>query len=300
MPVKYNPQLASLAKMPPDGDSWLHEIKYDGYRIGCAIDGGTVRLISRNSNDWTHQFPEIAAAARKLGLADALIDGEVAMLMSDGRSSFEALQQAIAGTTSRAPLVYIVFDLLRLNGASLVDLPLEERKTRLQALVGSGKRGRIRFAEHVVGHGDLLLEHASRLGLEGIVSKRRDLPYRAGRHDGWRKIKCLRTETFVIGGFHLVKSRAHDGIGALLIGQYAGTRLAFSGRVGTGFSHALATDLRRRLETTTQRDCPFDPPPGPTERHATWVAPTLKCNVAYAERTVDGRLRHPKFVGLKI
>jgi bifunctional non-homologous end joining protein LigD len=285
--------------MPPDGDLWLHEIKYDGYRIGCGISGGVVRLVSRNGNDWTHQFPEIAAAARKLRVADALIDGEVAMLMPDGRSSFEALQQAIAGTASRAPLVYIAFDLLRLNGASLADLPLEERKSRLHALVGSGKRGRIRFAEHVVGHGDLLLEHASRLGLEGIVSKRRDLPYRAGRHDGWRKIKCLRTETFVVGGFHLVKSRAHEGVGALLIGQYDGRRLAFSGRVGTGFSHALAIDLQRRLEATTQRDCPFDPHPGPTERQAIWVKPTLRCAVAYAERTVEGRLRHPKFVGLR-
>jgi bifunctional non-homologous end joining protein LigD len=296
--LKYFPQLATLAKTPPDGDLWLHEIKYDGYRIGCAIDRTGVRLISRNGNDWTHQFPEIAAAARKLPVADALIDGEIAMLMPDGRSSFEALQQAIAGTTARAPLVYIVFDLLRVNGASTSDLPLQDRKARLQSIVGGGKRGRIRFAEHVVSHGDLLLEHAARLGLEGIVSKRRDLPYRPGRHDGWRKTKCLRTETFVIGGFHEVKSRARDGIGALLVGQYHGRRLAFSGRVGTGFSHALATDLRQRLEAMTQRSCPFDPDPGPTERHAHWVTPALKCQVAYAERTEEGRLRHPKFVRL--
>jgi len=218
--------------------------------------------------------------------------------MSDGRSSFEALQQAIAGTTARAPLVYIVFDLLRLNGAATTDLPLEQRKARLQSIVGSSKRARIRFAEHVIGHGDLLLGHAARLGLEGIVSKRRDLPYRPGRHDGWRKIKCLRTERFVIGGFHEVKSRARDGVGALLVGQYAGKRLSFSGRVGTGFSHALATELRDRLDATTQRDCPFDPHPGPTERHAHWVTPTLTCDVSYAERTEDGRLRHPKFVRL--
>jgi bifunctional non-homologous end joining protein LigD len=296
--VTYSPQLATLANAPPDGDLWLHEIKYDGYRIGCLLDRSGVRLISRNGNDWTDQFPEVVAAARKLRVADALIDGEVAMLMPDGRSSFEALQQAIAGTTSRAPLVYIVFDLLRVNGASMADLPLEERKARLQSIVGSSKRGRIRFAEHVVGHGDLLLDHAARLGLEGIVSKRRDLPYRPGRHDGWRKIKCLRTESFVIGGFHEVKSRAHNGVGALLVGQYDGKRLAFSGRVGNGFSNTLAIELRDRLEATAQRDCPFDPHPGPTERHARWVKPTLRCDVAYAERTVEGRLRHPKFMGL--
>ena len=297
MPSDYVPQLATIAKTPPAGDRWLHEIKFDGYRIGCAIDNGNVRLISRNGHDWTDRFPEVAAAACALKVKDALLDGEVAMLMPDGRTSFEALQQVVAGTTSRAALVYVVFDLLRLNGASTRALPLEERKARLQALIGTPTRGRIRFAEHVAGHGDVLLEHAARLGLEGIVSKRRDLPYRPGRHDSWRKIKCLRTETFVIGGFHDIKSRTQEGIGALLVGQYVGKRLVFSGRVGTGFSHALASDLRRRLDATTQRECPFDPHPGPSERHAHWVKPALRCEVAYGERTREGRLRHPKFVG---
>jgi bifunctional non-homologous end joining protein LigD len=295
----YTPQLATLGKTPPEGDRWLHEIKFDGYRIGCVIANGGVRLITRKGNDWTDKFPEVVDAARKLKVRDALIDGEVAMLMPDGRTSFEALQQALAGSTSRAPLVYVVFDLLRVDGTSIAQLPLEERKARLQALVGSRKTGRIRFVEHVEGHGDVLLEHAARLGLEGIVSKRRDLPYLPGRHDSWRKIKCLRTETFVIGGFHRLKGRTRDGIGALLIGQYDGQRLAFAGRVGTGFSHALATDLQRRLAATAQRACPFEPPPGPTERHAQWVTPTMKCDVAYAERTQEGRLRHPKFVGMK-
>src|SRR6185295_6045612 len=120
-----------------------------------------------------------------------------------------------------------------------------------------------------------------------------------GRHDSWRKIKCLRTETFVIGGFHRLKGRTREGIGALLIGQYVGKRLAFAGRVGTGFSHALATDLQHRLEATAQRSCPFEPPPGPAERHAQWVTPTMTCDVAYAERTHEGRLRHPKFIAMK-
>jgi bifunctional non-homologous end joining protein LigD len=294
----YNPQLATLGKTPPEGERWLHEIKFDGYRIGCVIADGGVRLITRKGNDWTDTFPEVAAAARALNVRDALIDGEVAMLMPDGRTSFEALQRALAGSTSRAPLVYVVFDLMRVNGRSIAQLPLEERKTRLQALVGTRKTGRIRFVEHVEGHGDVLLEHAARLGLEGIVSKRRDLPYLPGRHDSWRKIKCLRTETFVIGGFHDIKSTSQEGIGALLVGQYAGTRLVFSGRVGTGFSRALAIDVRRRLEATRQRDCPFDPHPGPTERHAHWVKPTLRCEAAYAEKTREGRLRHPTFVRL--
>jgi bifunctional non-homologous end joining protein LigD len=298
MRAEYAPQLATLVKAPPTGDRWLHEIKFDGYRIGCAIAKGEVRLISRNGNDWTHHFPEIADAARKLRVDDALIDGEVAMLMPDGRTSFEALQQVVARTTSRAPLVYIVFDLLYINGTSITKLPLEERKARLRALVGRRKTGRLRFAEHVEGHGELLLEHAAKLGLEGIVSKRRDLPYFPGRHDSWRKIKCLRAGTFVIGGFHEPKGSVRDGIGALVVGEYDGPRLVFSGRVGTGFSHALSLDVRRRLDATMQKECPFDPHPGPTERLARWVKPTMRCEVAYGERTREGRLRHPKFIRL--
>ena len=295
----YAPQLATLAKTPPEGDRWLHEIKFDGYRIGCVIArGDDVRLITRKGNDWTDRFQEIAAAARTLKVRDALIDGEIAMLMPDGRSSFEALQQAISGTTSRAPLVYLVFDLLRVDGTSITRLPLAERKALLKKIVGRRKTSRIRYVDHVEGHGDMLLEHAAQLGLEGIVSKRRDLPYYPGRHDSWRKIKCLRTETFVIGGFHDIKRTSQEGIGALVVGQYDGTRLVFSGRVGTGFSHALAIELRRRLEATTQRECPFDPHPGPAERHAHWVTPTLRCHAAYAEKTREGRLRHPKFIDL--
>ena len=298
MSFDYAPQLATLVGTPPEGDQWLHEIKFDGYRIGCIIENGTVRLITRKGNDWTEQFPEVVAAARKLPVTDALIDGEVAMLMPDGRSSFEALQQALAGSTSRAPLVYLVFDVLRIDGTPTTRLALEERKALLKKIVGRRKTGRIRYVDHVEGHGDVLLDHAAQLGLEGIVSKRRDLPYYAGRHDSWRKIKCLRTETFVIGGFHDLKSKSQEGIGALLVGQYDGGRLVFSGRVGTGFSHALAIDLRCRLEATKQRECPFDPHPGPSERHAHWVKPTLRCRAAYAEKTREGRLRHPKFIDL--
>jgi len=296
--LEYAPQLATLAKMPPEGDRWLHEIKFDGYRIGCVIADDGVRLITRKGNDWTDTFPEVVAAARTLKVRDALIDGEIAMLMPDGRSSFEALQQAISGAISRAPLVYLVFDLLRVDGQSITRLPLAERKALLKKIVGRRKTKRIRYVDHVDGHGDVLLDHAAQLGLEGIVSKRRDLPYYAGRHDSWRKIKCLRTETFVIGGFHDIKSRSQEGIGALVVGQYDGTRLVFSGRVGTGFSHALAIDLRRRLEALQQRECPFDPHPGQAERHAHWVKPTLRCRAAYAEKTREGRLRHPKFIGL--
>jgi bifunctional non-homologous end joining protein LigD len=295
----YEPQLATLGKAPPAGDLWLHEIKYDGYRIGCLIDKKGVRLISRNGKDWTHVFPAVADAAKKLPTKDALIDGEVAMVMEDGRTSFAALQQAAAGTASHTPLVYFVFDLLRLDGKRLDHLPLEERKARLRTLVGGRQTGRIRYSDHVVGDGDTLFEHAQRIGLEGIISKRRDLPYQPGRTDSWRKSKVIQRGTFVIGGVTDPEG-TRVGIGALLVGYYEGPRLVYAGRVGTGFSHAYAIELRKTLDAIQQRQCPFDPPilKGP-DRHAHWVKPSLVCEATYTEWTNDGRLRHPVFVKIR-
>jgi bifunctional non-homologous end joining protein LigD len=313
--TEYVPQLATIVTTPPSGDRWIHEIKYDGYRIGCLISKDGVRLISRNGKDWTQVFPSIAEAARSLPTRDALIDGEVAMLMADGRTSFAALQQAAAGTASHGPLVYFVFDLLRLDGKPLVGLPLEERKTRLRALVESAaprpEARRIRYAEHIVGDGETLLEHAARIGLEGIISKRRDLPYQPGRHDGWRKSKVRQRGSFVIGGMTDPQG-TRQGLSALLVGYYAPRevagrgargsrhgkqRLVYAGRVGTGFSHAFAIELRERLDALEQRQCPFDPPilKGP-ERLAHWVEPVLVCDVLFAEWTNDLRLRAPVFV----
>jgi bifunctional non-homologous end joining protein LigD len=296
---EYNPQLATLGSAPPSGDRWLHEIKYDGYRIGCIIDKQGVRLISRNGKDWTHVFPPIAEAAQKLKTKDAIIDGEVAMVMEDGRTSFAALQQAAAGTASHTPLVYFVFDLLRLNGERLDQLPLEERKKRLRALVGAKQAGRIRYSEHIVGDGEKLFEHATKIGLEGIISKRRDLPYEPGRSDSWRKSKVIQRGVFVIGGVTDPEG-SRVGLGALLVGYCDGPRLIFAGRVGTGFSHAFAVELRERLDKLAQKHCPFDPPivKGP-ERLAHWVKPVLMCEATYTEWTNDGRLRHPVFVKLR-
>ena len=297
--AEYNPQLATLGSEPPSGDRWLHEIKYDGYRIGCIIDKKGVRLISRNGKDWTHVFPSIAEAAKKLKTRDAIIDGEVAMVMEDGRTSFAALQQAAAGTASHTPLVYFVFDLLRLNGERLDQLPLEERKRRLRALVGAKQTGRVRYAEHILGEGEKLFEHATRIGLEGIISKRRDLPYEPGRSDSWRKSKVIQRGVFVIGGVTDPEG-SRVGLGALLVGYCDESRLIFAGRVGTGFSHAFAIELRQRLDALAQKACPFDPPivKGP-ERLAHWVKPVLVCEATYTEWTNDKRLRHPVFVKIR-
>jgi bifunctional non-homologous end joining protein LigD len=298
-PVDYRPQLATLATSPPAGDEWLHEIKFDGYRIGCQIRRGRVTLTSRNGHEWTAAFPEIAAAAATLPARDAFLDGEVAMVLPDGRTSFQALQNASAGTASRAALVYFVFDLLRLEGKSLEALPLEERKARLRALVGRRKTGRIRYADHVAGRGDEFFRQACRLGLEGIVSKRRDLPYVHGRHPGWLKTKCTLRQEFVIGGFTDPEG-VRAGLGALLVGHYDHGRLMFAGKVGTGFTHKGAVELRQQLDAIEQQASPFDPPPPRAlARAAHWVRPALVCDVVFTEWTAEGRVRHPSFQGLR-
>jgi bifunctional non-homologous end joining protein LigD len=306
----YDPQLATLVKDAPSGDGWLHEIKYDGYRIGCRIRGGRVTLISRNGKDWTAAFPDVATAAAALSVSDALIDGEVAIVLPDGRTSFQLLQNAASGGAADGTLIYFVFDLLRLDGERVQALPLVERKARLKALVGKRKTSRIRYAEHVQGSGRAFLQQACTLGLEGILSKRASEPYRPGRHGDWVKTKCVLEQEFVIGGFTDPEgSRA--GIGALLIGHYGpraaprgamkeASSLVFSGKVGTGFSHTVAIDLRRRLNAIEQKSCPFDPPPeGRLGKTAHWVKPQLVCQVVFTEWTADGKIRHPSFQGLR-
>ena len=319
--MEYKPQLATLANAPPAGDDWLHEIKYDGYRMGCAISPDGVRLTSRNGLDYTGALPEIVADAKALPVTSALLDGEVVVLLEDGRASFQALQQAMgepkavkAGLTAvraglktrnhvrpgsvRAGLVYLVFDLLELDGDSLLARPLEDRKTRLQALVARGSGRRIRYADHVVGHGDAFFAQATRLGVEGIVSKRRDGVYQPGRRSGWLKIKCLREQPFVVGGY-TDQEEMVGGLGALLVGHYEDGKLTFAGRVGTGFTQKISNGLLDRLRPLARKTSPFDPPPaGPLARTAHFVEPALVCRVAFAEWTDDDKIRHPVYRGL--
>jgi bifunctional non-homologous end joining protein LigD len=296
----YKPQLARLVKEAPEGDDWLHEMKYDGYRIGSRIDGDKVRLISRNGKDWTKAFPEICDAARKLGVRRALIDGEVAIVLPDGRTSFQDLQNSFSGG-SRRGLVYFAFDLLHIEGETLTRRRLDERKQQLLRLVGKpGARSRIRYSEHVVGQGARMFGEACRLKLEGIVSKRSDSEYKPGRSDAWVKTKCVLRQELVIGGFTDPEG-ARQGIGALLVGYYdAGGRLLFAGKVGTGFTTASSLDLRRRLDAIEQPGCPFTPrPAGWLGTHAHWVKPSLVGEVVFSEWTGDGKIRHPSFQGLR-
>ena len=298
---EYRPQLATLVKAAPDGAEWLHEIKYDGYRIGARLRAGRVTLRSRNGRDWTGAFPEIARAAAELDAGDALLDGEVALVLPDGRTSFQALQNASgAAGVGRGSLAYFVFDLLRLDGTRLDRLPLEERKARLRALLGRrAKDARIRYAAHVIGRGGAFFERACRLGLEGIISKRRDAPYRPGRGGAWLKTKCARRQELVIGGFTDPEG-ARAGIGALLVGHYDGGRLIFAGKVGTGFTRTSALALRARLDAIRRREPPFEGGPAGWRRtRAHWVEPRLVAEVAFTEWTADGKIRHPSFQGLR-
>jgi bifunctional non-homologous end joining protein LigD len=299
----YRPQLATLVKEAPQGNAWLHEIKYDGYRIGCRIRGGRIALYSRNGKDWTSAFPEIVEAARDLPLDDGLLDGEVAAVLPDGRTSFQALQNAFSAETAaaRGSLVYFVFDLLRVGGERLEPVPLEDRKERLRSLVGRPKKSsRIRYSEHVIGSGRAFFEHACRIGLEGIISKRRDQPHHAGRHRDWVKTKCSLRQEFVIGGFTDPEG-ARVGVGALLVGYYDEQgRLIFSGKVGTGFTQKSSLDLRARLNRLEQREAPFAArPAGWLGKNAHWVKPALVCEVEFTEWTADGKIRHPSFQGLR-
>jgi bifunctional non-homologous end joining protein LigD len=297
---QYRPQLAKLVKSVPDGDDWLHEIKYDGYRIGCFVEAGKAALISRNGHDWTRKFPEICEAAARLRAHRIVLDGEVAIESGDGRTSFHALQNAFGGG-SRAGLVYFVFDLLHLEEQDVSRKPLEERKALLQQILADSSPGpRIRFADHIVGGGPAVFREACRLGLEGVVSKKPRGPYRPGRNDDWVKTKCAARQEFVIGGF-TDREGERDTIGALLVGYHdPDGHLVFAGKVGTGFKAAEARALRKRLEMLARSDSPFVPrSEGRLGRSAHWVRPDLVCEVKFTEWTPDRKLRHPSFEGLR-
>ena len=298
LPDKIEPQLASAAKSPPAGPDWVHEIKVDGYRMLCRIARGHVRMFSRNDLDWTGDFDAVAQALGRLPVESAWLDGEVVAFDAAGRTSFQALQKALSAADSRG-LAYLVFDLLYLNGFDLREVALTERKRLLSDLLSDAPPA-IRYSEHFAVPGPAFLNNVADLGLEGMVSKRADLPYRGGRGPGWQKVKCQRRQEMVIGGYTDPEGSRH-GFGALLLGIHEPDgRLAYSGKVGTGFSDRSLTEIARALSGLEQKAPPFhNPPTGAEARRAHWVRPVLVAEVAYAEWTDDGTLRHPSFLGLR-
>ena len=300
-PPPFRAQLATLTTSPPSGEQWLHELKYDGYRMGCEIDHGSVRLISRRGREWTSSFPELVAAVQALALESALLDGEVAIVLPNGTTSFQALQNAFAGG-ARTGLTYFVFDLLYLDGRNLALEPLEWRKAQCERLMaGLPAECPLKFSRHFDVDGPTLLARACDLGAEGIVSKRRDMPYRPGRNESWLKSKCSLRQEFVIGGFTDPEG-TRAGIGALLIGYHERGALRFGGKVGTGpgFTADYLAQIRSELERLQTDICPFEPkPPGWLGRNAHWVKPRLTGEVVFTEWTAGGHVRHGSFQGIR-
>jgi bifunctional non-homologous end joining protein LigD len=299
LPRKIEPQLATLVAAPPAGDEWIHEIKYDGYRVFAEVDGGRAKLLTRRGKDWTDQFSPIGAAAAALPVRSAVLDGEVVVLEADGRTSFQALQNALSeGRTD--DLVYFAFDLLYLDGYDLRPVPLGARKQALETVLAAAPGGGpLRWSDHVQGDGKSFFRQACSFALEGVVSKRANLSYHPGRGRDWLKVKCLQRQEMVVGGFTDPEG-SRTGLGALLVGAYEGGELRYAGKVGTGFTTETLEQLRRRLDRLERREPPFsNPPRGAEARGVHWVEPKLVAEVAFAEWTRDGHLRHPTFKGLR-
>lgn len=309
VPDFVEPMKAKLVAHPPAAGDWIYEIKFDGFRALALRGSDESRLISRNQKDLGAKFPDVLAAISGLEVGDAILDGEIVALDAEGRSSFQLLQQYEMGR-QKPPLFYYAFDLLRLNGEDLRALPVIERKKRLEAIRPKGD-GVIRASASLGGKAKPLLGHARRLGLEGLIGKRKDSPYESGARSGaWIKLKLRREQEFVIGGYTDPEG-SRKFLGALLVGVHQKGKLVFCGKVGTGFSHAILRDLHARLKKIAARDCPFSDLPEPRGRRwgqaitraemarCHWVDPALVCQIRFGEWTQDHHLRQPVYLGLR-
>jgi bifunctional non-homologous end joining protein LigD len=295
-PAFIPPQLATLVSAPPNGENWVHEIKFDGYRLLAVVNNSDTRLFTRAGNDWSARFAVLCQAFSKLKIKAAVVDGEAVHANQDGSFSFHALQDALSrGKLDR--LRFYAFDLLHLDGVDLRPRPLIERKALLQEILRRAPE-LLKYSEHFAGPGDKMLAHACSLALEGIVSKQADAPYRSGRAGAWLKSKCVREQEFVIGGY--TEQHKHRGIlGALLIGYYDKERLKFAGKVGTGFSAQEGAALLSELKARGATNPPFATLPADGRRAAHFVEPELVAHIKFGEWTPDGKLRHPSFQGLR-
>jgi bifunctional non-homologous end joining protein LigD len=298
MPGFVEPMLASLAKSPPSDERWLHEIKFDGYRLEAHVKGDRVRLLTRSGLDWTEKFGDaVIAAFRGLPVREALIDGELVVENAAGASNFSSLQADLS-EGRRDRFLFYAFDLLYLDGYDLREAPLVARMAALEKLVGQGS-GALRLSGHFDEDGAVVLKHACRLGLEGIVSKLRDSPYNSGRGKGWIKSKCSDRQEFVVAGF-VPSTAAADAIGSLVLGVYEGDALRYVGRVGTGFSASTARALFGRLEPMRIASSPFANRLSAEEaRQVRFVRPELVAEVDFRAWTADNILRHASFVALR-
>jgi DNA ligase D-like protein (predicted ligase) len=305
LPDWIRPQLTQLVDAAPDGDQWLHEIKFDGFRMHARLERGAVRLLTRNGLDWTAKYPQIARAVAALPARQAYLDGELCGVRSDGITSFSMIQLA-SDTGNAAGLVFFLFDLLYLDGEDLTARPLIERKERLAGSLAHTSSP-LQYSDHQIGLGPAFYEKVCALGVEGIVSKRADAPYVPGNRGLWLKVKCLNREEFVVIGWTDPEG-ARQFLGALLLGYYdPGGKLTYAGRVGTGINQAELGRLWRRLQPLAIDTMPLDVPPPRSTRFGSplvlsrvhWVRPELVTEVKYLTWTEDNLLRQVVYEGLR-
>jgi len=297
-------QLATLVDEPPPGEEWLHEIKFDGYRLLGFASGGAAALRTRNGKDWTGSFPSLVAALEKLKAEDAVLDMEAVIVDEKGKSSFQALQAALGDGGKPEQIVAYVFDLLHLDDKDLTRMPLTERKEKLETLLKKSKQESwLRYSAHITGEGEAMFVKACETGLEGIISKRATAPYVAGRQKSWLKIKCSLRQEFIILGFSDARTGGR-ALGALYLGYKKNGALHYAGKVGTGFSMKSARELGERfagmvVEKPTLSRAETAGLAAGEWKTVHWIKPALLCEVAFTEWTQDGHIRHPSFQGLR-
>jgi bifunctional non-homologous end joining protein LigD len=298
LPKFVPPCLATLGGVVR-GEQWVHEIKFDGYRLQARIDGDDIRLLTRTGLDWTGRFAALVPALRALGVTSAIFDGEVVVQDDSGASSFVALVEALkAGRSDN--MMYYVFDVMHLEGVDVTGATLLDRKALLETVLERVPRdSAVRFSQHMDCDAQAMFDEACKLGLEGIVSKRRDMPYRGGRRDEWRKTKCIHADEFVIGGY-IDHAAVKGAIGSLAFGYYRGGELMYAGRVGTGWDRATAAALWGRLQPLRTKEMPFSVRPDTTRwREIKYVEPKLVAQLEYRGWTADGIIKHAAFKGLR-
>jgi len=289
-------QLATLVSEPPSGSEWLHEIKYDGYRILCFVIDGQVKVFTRNGHDWTDRFSSLVPALSKLKVKNAVLDGEVVVLDDKGISSFHGLQNALSGEGQAAPMQVYLFDLLYLDGKNICHEPLLARKKILEKLL-KNVHAPLHFSSHLEWS-PTLLQQLCQAGLEGLVSKRKSSFYVEGRGKSWLKSKCNKRQEFIIVGFTKSKSGPR-AFGSLQLAYVKDQRLHYAGKVGTGFSADFAATLHKKLSPLIVAKAPVEGADVSAQRGTTWLKPKILCEVSFAEWTGDGHLRHPSFVALR-
>ncbi|ODA39453.1 ATP-dependent DNA ligase clustered with Ku protein, LigD [Desulfosporosinus sp. BG] len=291
-------QLAQLVHTLPKGEEWLYELKYDGYRILAYIEGNSVRLITRNGNDYTERFRDVASSLVEWAGGRAMIlDGEMAITDAVGKTDFQALQSYLKNPQDRN-LTYIVFDLLALDGADLRGHLLLDRKETLEALLQDAPQN-LHYSRHVRGNGKESFSAACEAGMEGIVGKKADSTYSGARNGDWIKLKCDKRQEFVIGGYTLSDKKT-SGVSSLLLGVYAGGELVYAGRAGTGLSEADMKELERKFAGLKRMEPSFQLAPKPRSKEKiTWLEPELVAEIKFAEWTADHLLRQASFKGLR-